>query len=204
MKKLILLLLIPIFSLAQNDTPEISKENSVDQVILKNELNKTSPNNNTFITTCAPTLKNIQEPLFIYNNKIISREELNNINFDEIRDVTILKNEKAVVLYGSRANAGVVLINGNDIETYDLLISDTDYHSFLNRQPSFKTSSLTYLKEKNRHYVTLWNHRVITGDPEIYDTMIDYDSDIFYGLEFEYKLYQYFKFIEHKYSINLS
>src|SRR5690606_22951435 len=85
---------------------------------------------------------------------------------------------------------------------YDLAVLDLGYESFLAMQPSTETYSLSYLRNKNKQYVSVWNSRVTTGNPAIYEMPIDYESQTFYGLEFEYKLFQFFKFMEDKYKIS--
>ena len=62
--------------------------------------------------------------------------------------------------------------------------------------------SENYLENKNRYYVNIWNNRAKNPsnyNPNIYENIIDYDFNIHYGLEVNYKLYNYFKFVEYKY-----
>jgi len=54
-------------------------------------------------------------------------------------------------------------------------------------------------------YVSEWNARALNplkyGD--FYETQIDYQSNIDYGIDLNFKLYQYFQFIEKEYGITL-
>jgi hypothetical protein len=64
-------------------------------------------------------------------------------------------------------------------------------------QPS-QEHSLAYYKSKNRTYASEWNHRYMNprryrGN---YESYLDYDPFIDYGLEFERRLYYYFKYFE--------
>ncbi len=152
-------------------------------------------------------------PLYIIDGipsyKILSMDE---IDSNEISSVTVLKDASATALYGSRGRNGVIIIKTKKYQeeldaketTYDLAVLDLGYESFLKTQPSAETYSLNYLQNKNQRYVSIWNQKVLTGNPEIYEMQIDYDSKTYYGLDFEYKLYMFFKFIEHKHKISFN
>ena len=243
MKKLLFLLfIIPLFSLAQNDSVEL-KNKSIGEI-----LNNKIPNpaidygfrseiikiDSVIISekqkfpgiVCAPSLRHYKEPLYVIDGKIVDNTMAEELNLVEIASVTILKDASATAIYGNRGRNGVVIINtkqyleeleaenefhsdsfidyaeGITIPEYDLAVSDLGYEIFLSMQPSARSYSLNYLQNKNRHYVSVWNQRVISGNPEIYEMPIDYDSQTYYGLDFEYKLFMFFKFMESKYSIS--
>jgi len=60
--------------------------------------------------------------------------------------------------------------------------------------------SIDYLENKNKFYVSKWNDRVRNAyRPNLYENIIDYDYNKHYGLEVNYKLYNYFKFVEKEY-----
>lgn len=89
----------------------------------------------------------------------------------------------------------------NDSLQYDITIIDSGFNYYLNtmaKPKSFYTES--YLENQNRRYVLEWNDRARSGyKPLIYENIIDYDNNIHYGLDVNYKLYNYFKFVENKY-----
>ena len=66
--------------------------------------------------------------------------------------------------------------------------------------------SQNYLENWNNIYVTNWNIRAQNPtrfDPNIYGTIINWDSDIDYGMEVNYKLFNYFQFAQIKYNMRL-
>ena len=63
-----------------------------------------------------------------------------------------------------------------------------------------------YYESQNRSYVTIWNQRhmmPMTYNPDLYAVSIDLDPNIDYGYDFEYKLFNFFRFIEHKYRVRI-
>ncbi|MGB6083553.1 DUF6146 family protein [Moheibacter sp.] len=96
----------------------------------------------------------------------------------------------------------------NDEDEYDIIVFDSQYDVFLMTVAKPKNFySETYYKNKNQIYVSEWNYRnsqPFRYDPNLYAVYIDYQPNIQYGLTLEYKLYNFFKFIEWKYKVNLS
>lgn len=91
----------------------------------------------------------------------------------------------------------------NDTLEYEIIIFDIGFDTYLKSiaKPDWYYSQQT-LEIKNRFYVTEWNIRVLNPqiyNPSIYENIINYDPNIDYGLEVNYKLYNYFKFVEYKY-----
>jgi hypothetical protein len=94
----------------------------------------------------------------------------------------------------------------DDSTEYELVVFDPGYESFLITQPYPKNYySNEYYKNWNIQYVTEWNYRYDHPDVygDFYETRIDYDPSIDYGLDFNYRLYQYFQFIDKQYGIVL-
>jgi len=88
----------------------------------------------------------------------------------------------------------------NDSLEYEIIIIDIGFNSYLATAMPMSYYSIDYLEHKNQLYVTLWNERFISNyKPNLYENQIDYDFNISYGLEVNYKLYNYFKFVEKKY-----
>lgn len=95
----------------------------------------------------------------------------------------------------------------DDADTYDIIVLDPQYDFYLKSmaQPE-NFYSEQYYKTKNDSYVLEWNLRYNQPqryDANFYSTYIDYNPQTEYGLHFEYKLYNFFKFIEWKYNVKL-
>ncbi|MCF6348730.1 MAG: DUF6146 family protein [Flavobacteriaceae bacterium] len=95
----------------------------------------------------------------------------------------------------------------NDSLEYEIIIIDIGFNLYLNTiaQP-MNYYSQSYLETRNRVYVIEWNIRaqnLIRFDPNIYENIIDYQPHIDYGLEVNYKLFNYFQFAQRKYKMRL-
>lgn len=88
---------------------------------------------------------------------------------------------------------------------YELLIFDPGFDSWLATRPSMNFYSQSYYESWNRLYVMEWNSRHMnqTRNGVIYETRIDYDPVIDYGLDLNYRLYYYFKYFEETNKIKL-
>lgn len=109
---------------------------------------------------------------------------------------------KTTVKNDANLPEGAVRIANDSLE-YEIIIFDIGYETYLKSiaKPEWYYS-LQYLENKNQFYVTEWNIRVnnpFKFNPDIYENRIDYDFNTNYGLEVNYKLYNYFKFVEYKY-----
>ncbi|MBC2840643.1 DUF6146 family protein [Robiginitalea sp. SC105] len=67
--------------------------------------------------------------------------------------------------------------------------------------------SQTYLENRNQLYVTNWNQRALQpadfGGGDLYIFPIDYDPQVDYGYEVNYKLFNYFIYFQRKYKQRL-
>ncbi len=91
----------------------------------------------------------------------------------------------------------------NDSLEYEIIIIDIGFDTYLKSiaKPA-NYHSQNYYETKNRFYVTEWNIRArnpLRYNSNIYENVIDYDFHTDYGLDVNYKLYNYFKFVEYKY-----
>ncbi len=99
------------------------------------------------------------------------------------------------------------VVIANDSLEYEIIIIDPGFTAFLNSiaQPEgFYNQS--YLEARNRAWVTSWNQRFLNPNQyntSIYENMIDYQQNIDYGYEVNYKLFNYFLFAQKKYKMNL-
>ncbi|WP_207893738.1 DUF6146 family protein [Tenacibaculum sp. M341] len=95
----------------------------------------------------------------------------------------------------------------NDSLEYEITIIDIGFNTYLNSiaRPAGYYSQ-AYLENRNRIYVPLWNARVNNPtrfNPNIYENIIDYNANIDYGYDVNYKLFNYFEFAQQKYRMRL-
>ena len=100
------------------------------------------------------------------------------------------------------------VVIANEALEYEIIIIDQGFTSFLNTVARPKEYySESYLKNKNRVYVNVWNSRVRNPqrfNSSIYENVIEYLPNVDYGLDVNYKLFWYFKFAEQKYKMKLN
>ena len=93
----------------------------------------------------------------------------------------------------------------NEELEYQIIIIEPGFGAWLaSRAQPEGFYSQSYLETRNRFMVTEWNIRAtqpMAYNPNLYEMQIDYQSGIDYGYEVNYKLYNYFKFVEYKYNI---
>lgn len=99
------------------------------------------------------------------------------------------------------------VVIANDSLEYEITIVDVGFNYYLQSiaQP-IGYYSQNYLENWNRIYVVNWNIRAQNPtryDPNIYFNVIDYDPKIDYGLDLNYKLFNYFQFAQRKYRMRL-
>ena len=99
------------------------------------------------------------------------------------------------------------VVIANDSLEYEVIIIEPGFTTYLNsiaRPMSYYSQN--FLENRNRLYVTTWNYRarnLIQFNPNIYENVIDYNPNINYGLEVNYKLFNYFEFAQRKYRMKL-
>ncbi|MFV0538563.1 MAG: DUF6146 family protein [Dysgonomonas sp.] len=145
--------------------------------------------------------------LFVVNGVVKDHASfsLKDINIENIKSISVLKDSIEVVKYGDEGRSGVILIELK--EEYEATVLDPDFDSFLSTQQPIEFFSEAILKAKNTLMVAEWNYRYnqpLRYDPQIYEVKIDYESGIDYGLEVEYKLYMFFKFMEKQHKLLLT
>ena len=106
----------------------------------------------------------------------------------------------------SKKDIEEAVVISNDSLEYEIIIYDIGFSTYLNTiAKPMGYHSQNYLEAKNNFYVIEWNIRannpIRYGD--IYENQIEYSTNIDYGLEVNYKLYNYFKFFEKKYKVRL-
>jgi hypothetical protein len=98
---------------------------------------------------------------------------------------------------------GVDATNGKDTTTYELIVFDPGFDFWLSGKTfSKKQYTNEYMQSMNNMYVIEWNRRYSMGDRRV-GSYIDYDATTKYDLDFNYKLFMYFKYFEESYNIKL-
>lgn len=95
----------------------------------------------------------------------------------------------------------------NDNLQYEIIVIEPGFSTYLHTvaKPEGYYSQ-NFLENRNQIYVTTWNIRASNPtqyNPTIYENSIDYNSNVNYGYDVNYKLYNYFEFIKQKYNIKL-
>ncbi|MBP0611976.1 hypothetical protein J8J42_02815 [Chryseobacterium sp. cx-311] len=94
----------------------------------------------------------------------------------------------------------------NDEGEWDIIVLDSQYDYFMTaiaKPKSMYTES--DLKSRNRILVSEWNSYFLSGRyRNIIESSIDYDPNENYGLNFEYKLYQVFAYVNWKYKLRFN
>ncbi|MCR8669137.1 DUF6146 family protein [Aestuariibaculum sp. M13] len=100
-----------------------------------------------------------------------------------------------------------VTIANDDLE-YEIIIIEPGFNFWLaSRAKPEGFYSQEYLENRNRIYVTEWNSRVIQPqryNPNLYEMQIDYQPQIDYGYDVNYKLYNYFIYFQLTYKQQLA
>ncbi|MEM9001012.1 MAG: DUF6146 family protein [Bacteroidota bacterium] len=90
---------------------------------------------------------------------------------------------------------------------YDITIIDIGYNRWLNqiaRPKGYYTQS--FMENRNYIFVLEWNRRFLAPqryDPMLYEVQINYDPNIDYGYDVNYKLYNYFIYFQRRYNQRL-
>ena len=99
------------------------------------------------------------------------------------------------------------VVIANDSLEYEIIILDIGFTLYLNTiARPMNYYSQNYLENKNTIYVINWNMRALNPsrfDSSIYGNVIEYNSQVNYGLEVNYKLFNYFQFAQQKYKMRL-
>lgn len=88
----------------------------------------------------------------------------------------------------------------NDSLEYEVTIIDPTFTMWLvnNARPQ-GFYSLEYLESYNKYYVSEWNFRFMTSrNRDLYQFYINYDSNVKYGYEVNYLLFNYFQYFRIK------
>ncbi|MER3373662.1 MAG: DUF6146 family protein [Allomuricauda sp.] len=95
----------------------------------------------------------------------------------------------------------------DDETEYEIIIIEPGFYTWLNsiaRPEGYYSQS--FLENRNAIMVINWNQRVMQPlryNPNLYEMQINYDQNIDYGYEVNYKLYNYFIYFQRKYNQRL-
>lgn len=95
----------------------------------------------------------------------------------------------------------------NDSLEYEITIIDLGFTNYLITAKPESYYNQNSLETRNRVLVMEWNNRFrnpMQYSADIYGNEIDYQPNTDYGMEVNYKLYQYFQFAQKKYKMRLS
>ncbi|MEW4922520.1 DUF6146 family protein [Algibacter sp. 2305UL17-15] len=123
-------------------------------------------------------------------------------NCNTSKKVTSKKDEKLAAV---KQNDTIRI--ANDELEYEIIIIDPGFAAWLvSRAQPEGFYSQQYMENRNRIYVIEWNQRVLQPqrfNPNLYELRIDYEQNIDYGYEVNYKLYNYFIYFQIKYNQRL-
>ncbi|ASV32776.1 DUF6146 family protein [Maribacter cobaltidurans] len=95
----------------------------------------------------------------------------------------------------------------NEETEYEIIIIEPGFYTWLNsiaRPEGYYSQS--FMENRNWIMVTEWNQRVLQPQrysPLLYELQINYQRNIDYGYEVNYKLYNYFIYFQRKYNQRL-
>ncbi len=94
----------------------------------------------------------------------------------------------------------------NDDGEWDLDVLDSRYSYFLNAVAKpISQYSESYLKSRNAILVSEWNSYYFTGKyRNVIESSIDYNPQENYGINFEYKLFQVFVYVQWNYRLRMN
>ncbi|GLB49701.1 DUF6146 family protein [Neptunitalea lumnitzerae] len=117
---------------------------------------------------------------------------------------TVTNAEKDI--FNSTTNDTVTI--ENDSLEYEVIIIDPGFNTWLQsiaRPRGFYSQQ--FLENRNIQFVNEWNRRVMmpqTYNSNLYEMQINYTSDIDYGYEVNYQIYNYFIYFQRKYNQRLT
>ncbi len=72
------------------------------------------------VLKCKPTIIDENEALYVVDEKISNKKDIENINPDTIESISVLKGKDATVLYGTQGKNGVILIKTKKLSKKEL------------------------------------------------------------------------------------
>lgn len=101
----------------------------------------------------------------------------------------------------SKLESDTIRIANKEIE-YEVLIIDVGFSSWFNSNAKPRNYySQSYLESRNRVWVLEWNRRAMLSsqyNPNLYEMIINYETNVNYGYEVNYMLYNYLVYFQLK------
>ena len=93
--------------------------------------------------------------------------------------------------------------NADDEDKWEVVVFDPQYETYLLSIARPKAMfSNSFLQSRNQTLVSEWNSRYYSGrNPNFYEMAIDYDVHENYDLEFNYRLYRFFAYLNYRYGV---
>lgn len=143
---------------------------------------------------------------YIVDDVELSEKEFQALNLlrdtIQIENLTILKDASAEIYSGVRPSILIFTLK----PTYQIQVFASGYDSFISTQPPKDFYTHETLRNKNILLVNEWNSRCenpLQNNTSLYSSIISYDPKQNYGLEVEYRLYMFFKYMEKENKIAL-
>jgi len=120
-----------------------------------------------------------------------------------------------VILLFLAACAGNIKLSKIDIKDQETELKDSVEYELIIFDPGFETwflthsrpvwyHSLEYYENWNKQYVVAWNSKTMSPRySKYFESAIDYDPFIDYGLELNHKLFYYFMYVENVLKIDI-
>lgn len=154
------------------------------------------------------------KPRYIVDGVLMEKDRLPDLKAEDIASISLLKDSANI---GKDTDDHTIVITtkpqreesnpeNEEEEEWEIIVFDAGYEGFLATQHAKEFYSESSLKVKNTMMVAEWNYRYrlpSAYNPNIYEVSIDYRPMTDYGLEFEYRLYMFFRFMEKEHSISL-
>ena len=118
--------------------------------------------------------------------------------------IVISEEEKKVFSAMQQDTISIADVEGK----YEIVIIEPGFYAWLNsiaRPEGYYSQH--FMENRNELFTLEWNRRVLEPmryDPNIYVLPIDYDPTVNYGYDVNYKLYNYFIYVQRKYKQQLS
>ncbi len=120
------------------------------------------------------------------------------------KETVILSNKEKEAF--KQTNGDTITI-ANDSTEYEIIIIEPGFNFWLQSVAHSKGYySKNYLENRNAIWVSEWNQRVLQPNrynSNLYEMRIDYQRNIDYGYDVNYKLYNYFIYFQRKYNQRL-
>lgn len=120
------------------------------------------------------------------------------------KEVLSISNEEKEMF---NSEEGDTITIANEETEYEIIIIEPGFNTWLNsiaRPEGYYSQS--FLENRNRLMVLEWNQRVLQPgrySPLLYELQINYERNVDYGYDVNYKLYNYFIYFQRKYNQRL-